>query len=368
MSRRGGRLVALGAVGLALVALLPGAAAADPGIESARARAQALSADVAELEQQAEVATEDLNAVQDRLGRVVTAAVSASERLGDLTLQARDERATTTRRVRALYMSGGSAGLYASVLRAGDISEALTRADVVGRVLRADRVGLGRTQDELAEVTAVRAELDQLAAERTRLEQQARETRALVEDLLGRRRSELAAASALVVRLVEEERARAAAAAAARAAASLATAADAPQTLPPGTPAVVVAAVTAARSRLGVPYVYAATGPDSFDCSGLTQWAYRQAGVALPRTSRQQWWVGAHPSLAELLPGDLLYWATDLANPATIHHVALYIGDGYMIHAPRTGDVVRVARVYLDGYIGATRPWGAAPMAAPPRV
>lgn len=361
MTRRGGRAVALGGAVLALVALLPGTAAADPSLEQARARAQELSADVASLEERAEIATEDLNEVQDRLGQVVTAAVSTSERLEDLTERARDERATTDRRVRALYMSGGTAGLYASVLRAGDISEALTRADVVGRVLRTERADLGRTRAEVAEVTALRAQLDELASERTRLEQRARRSQQLVEELLGQRRSELAAASALVVRLVEEERARAAAAAAARAAAALATAPEAPLTLPPGTPEVVVAAVAAARSRLGVPYVYAATGPGTFDCSGLTQWAYRQAGLALPRTSRQQWWVGPHPELDALLPGDLLYWATDTTDPASIHHVALYIGGGYMIHAPRTGDVVRVARVYLDGYIGASRPWAPAP-------
>ena len=65
---------------------------------------------------------------------------------------------------------------------------------------------------------------------------------------------------------------------------------------------------------------------------------------------------GPHPGLDELQAGDLLFWATDAADPASIHHVAMYIGDGYMIEAPHTGAVVHVTQVYLDGYIGATRP------------
>ena len=65
---------------------------------------------------------------------------------------------------------------------------------------------------------------------------------------------------------------------------------------------------------------------------------------------------GPHPSLDQLQPGDLLFWATNTADPASIHHVALYIGGGYMIEAPHTGAVVHVTPVYLDGYFGATRP------------
>jgi len=80
-------------------------------------------------------------------------------------------------------------------------------------------------------------------------------------------------------------------------------------------------------------------------------------GISLPRVAADQWNVGAHVDLAELLPGDLLFWATDPNDPATIHHVAIYIGGGMMIAAPHTGDVVKVEPVYMDGFIGATRPW-----------
>jgi cell wall-associated NlpC family hydrolase len=102
--------------------------------------------------------------------------------------------------------------------------------------------------------------------------------------------------------------------------------------------------------------VWGATGPDAFDCSGLTQWSYAHVGIQLPRVAADQWNAGPHVPLSELEPGDLLFWATDVTNPVTIHHVAMYVGAGLMIAAPHTGDVVKIQPVYMSGYIGATRP------------
>ena len=176
------------------------------------------------------------------------------------------------------------------------------------------------------------------------------------------RQEALNSASALVLRYERADMAAREAAAAARAAAALTAqnlpvSPDLPNPLPAASPSAATA-IAAARAQLGKPYQYAGNGPDTFDCSGLTRWAYAAAGVSLPRTSREQWNVGPHPALADLRPGDLLFWATDTSNPSSIHHVALYVGAGWMIQAPHTGDVVRFSRIYLDGYIGATRPPG----------
>ncbi|MES5823067.1 NlpC/P60 family protein [Streptomyces sp. RG80] len=95
------------------------------------------------------------------------------------------------------------------------------------------------------------------------------------------------------------------------------------------------AAFAAAQSQLGKPYVYGATGTASYDCSGLTSWAYAQAGVSIPRTSQAQAGYGRHLSMSELQVGDLVIFYGDL------HHVGLYAGNGQVIHAPRTGTVVR---------------------------
>ncbi|MGW2519642.1 NlpC/P60 family protein [Streptomyces sp. NPDC001617] len=96
------------------------------------------------------------------------------------------------------------------------------------------------------------------------------------------------------------------------------------------------AAFQAAQSKLGTPYVYGASGPSSFDCSGLTSWAYAQAGVSIPRTSEAQANIGTRiTSQSDLRVGDLVFFFNDL------HHVGLYAGNGQILHAPRTGTVVR---------------------------
>jgi cell wall-associated NlpC family hydrolase len=115
-------------------------------------------------------------------------------------------------------------------------------------------------------------------------------------------------------------------------------------------------AIAAARSMLGRPYQWGATGPSRFDCSGLMMWSYARAGDSIPRTSRAQYAGLPHVPLADLQPGDLVFYATNTSNPSTIHHVAMYLGDGLVIHAPHTGDVVRYAPVAMPGLIGAARP------------
>ena len=115
------------------------------------------------------------------------------------------------------------------------------------------------------------------------------------------------------------------------------------------------AAVRWALAQLGDPYRWGATGPDMFDCSGLTSSAYAAAGVSIPRVSRAQWGAGPHVAVANLLPGDLLFYADNPGDPASIHHVGMYIGNGLMVHAPHTGDVVRVASIWRESYAGATR-------------
>jgi hypothetical protein len=121
-------------------------------------------------------------------------------------------------------------------------------------------------------------------------------------------------------------------------------------------------ALTAAMSKIGRPYVWGAEGPDTFDCSGLVQWAFGQAGVRMPRVTDQQWVTGPQIPLAQAQPGDLLFWRNDPTNPGYISHVAIYWGNGKMLHAPHTGDVVKIAPVYTRNLAGVVRvsPWVAA--------
>jgi peptidoglycan DL-endopeptidase CwlO len=111
-----------------------------------------------------------------------------------------------------------------------------------------------------------------------------------------------------------------------------------------------MAALTFALAQRNRPYLWGATGPSSYDCSGLTSTAYRQAGVAIPRVSRDQAGFGEPVAFNNLAAGDLVFFG----NP--VHHVGMYFRDGMMVHAPRTGDVVRVASIWRSGYAGARRP------------
>lgn len=108
-----------------------------------------------------------------------------------------------------------------------------------------------------------------------------------------------------------------------------------PRLVPKGTSAALVA-VQAALTRIGDPYVWGATGPSSFDCSGLMVWAYKQAGQTLPRSSESQQAGGQPVSRDKLLPGDLIIYYSDA------HHVGMYVGDGYVIHASTFGVPVKV--------------------------
>jgi hypothetical protein len=117
-------------------------------------------------------------------------------------------------------------------------------------------------------------------------------------------------------------------------------------------------AVAFAYTQLGTPYKWGATGEGFYDCSGLMLKAYEQGGVPLPRTSREQWFAGARVSDPDdLQPGDLVFFAYDLTDPGTIHHVGIYIGAGNMIDAPHRGAVVTMRPAITRGdYIGAVRP------------
>jgi cell wall-associated NlpC family hydrolase len=113
-----------------------------------------------------------------------------------------------------------------------------------------------------------------------------------------------------------------------------------------------------ALTQLGKPYQWGAAGPSSYDCSGLTMQAWAQAGVTMLHWTGFQWPSGPHIPISQLRRGDLVFYATNTADPATIHHVGIYIGNGEMVDAPYTGAFVRIDSIYWPGLIGATRPAG----------
>ena len=110
------------------------------------------------------------------------------------------------------------------------------------------------------------------------------------------------------------------------------------------------AAIRYAMAQVGKSYVYGAAGPNAFDCSGLTMMAWAQAGVGLPHSSSAQYGTGTRISADELAPGDLVFYYSPIS------HVAMYIGNGLIVHAANPGAGVRVSELYSMPYVGAVRP------------
>ena len=132
---------------------------------------------------------------------------------------------------------------------------------------------------------------------------------------------------------------------------------NAPPAAPIAAPAAPVIAPTAAAqvavdtalAQQGKPYVWAGAGPDVYDCSGLTQFAYAAAGIALPHSSRTQSEIGTPVARADLQPGDLVFFYSPVG------HVGMYIGNGLMVHAPTSGSVVQIVNVDLMGGYNSAR-------------
>jgi peptidoglycan DL-endopeptidase CwlO len=356
-------LVVLAAV-LALAAPRPALGApGDQGpaaLAAARAEAARLQREVDKLDVRVETLAEAHAAVQARLDGLIQAAHRNQEDLerSELALQA--TKAAYAGDVRELYARGPLAPLEL-LLAAGDFHELAVAAGVARGLLDRDQQALASVGLATGTVRARVTELGATQAETLALRERLAAHEAAIGRLLAARRTMLAAATAEVRAQVRAEQARQEAArralvadAAARARAlGFAALADAPAPNPTA-----AAAVRAALGQVGKPYRWGATGPATFDCSGLVRFAYAGAGLPLPRTSRQQWSAGRHVQVDGLRPGDLVFWAHDPADPATIHHVGLYVGQGLMVHAPHTGAPVRVDALRPSGYAGATRPGG----------
>ncbi|WP_138758089.1 NlpC/P60 family protein [Modestobacter altitudinis] len=213
---------------------------------------------------------------------------------------------------------------------------------------------------EALEVTA-RQQAAGLASRQAAVQQQLEQAQ---QTLLG-----LEGARAAADQYAAQQTAAAARAAADQRSASHAVSAGAVTTAGAGSSAAAETAISAARRWLGTIYAWGGgslTGPSvgwgidagivGFDCSGLTRYAYAQAGVSIPRNSSAQYSALPRVSRSDLQRGDLVFWATDTSSPATIHHVALYLGDGQILEAPESGSRVRVTAMRWGGFIGGARP------------
>jgi cell wall-associated NlpC family hydrolase len=345
---------------LMLVAVSP--AQADPSLGELRTKATQLREQLDRLAVAQQLAVEDYDEAQQSLDAATTDQVIATTRLQDAERSASGAMSASAQRARALYMSGGTIGMAATVLEATSITDALTRWRALQTIVQGDATAVHVKDTVVADQAQQTADAEQARATTRQRQQRASRALAKVQATLAEQKQLLAATDSRVVELAQAERRQAEESARLQAVQLAAEAgigltwdgASDDSTAAPN--ATAARAIAAARSRLGAPYVWGATGPSSFDCSGLTQWAYRQAGLVIPRTSRQQYAALRHVPLDQLAPGDLVFYATDVSNPATIHHVGMYLGGGLSIYAPETGDVVKIGAVGYGRIIGAVRP------------
>jgi cell wall-associated NlpC family hydrolase len=357
-SRRWTPAALAGALLLAVL-LLPASASAQPApgdVAAARALQTRLQAQYDRMEQ----LTEQVNDSAEQAGRLAGAAARSREELEKVQGQLTAAQAVLDRRARDLYMNGPAAAL-APLVDAQDLGDAFRRGDIARSVLRADANAVDEVAALRAKVQAATTAADRAAAAGRAHAAAVSAKRTELTRMTAGLEAELRAAGPAVLVALQagetaDENGR-------RAAFAAWSAGLGDSGLRPGGAA--VTAVRWALAQRGVPYLWGGTGAGGFDCSGLVQAAYGVAGVDLPRTSRDQFGAGRRVPLAELVPGDLVFFASDPSDPATIHHVGMYLGGGLMVHAPHTGDVVRIASVWRSGFAGAVRLVGAGGRAKP---
>lgn len=291
-------------------------------------------AEVDRLYEQAEKATEAYNEADERADALRAEAGAARDRVARQQQRVNSLRESLGSLAGAQYRSGGLDPSLA-LLFSDDPEEYLDKASRLDRLTAHQAGRLMELQEALRELARDREE----AAGKLRdLEKSRKAVRAHKKTV----ERKLSAARRLLNSLPESE----------RAAYGRASRSGRDGMAWPGTAAASergAAAVAAARAALGRPYVWGANGPSGFDCSGLMQWSYAQAGVALPRTSQAQRYAGRQIPLSEARPGDLVIYRGDAS------HVGMYMGNGQVIHAPYPGAPVRYDPVGMMPVSSVTR-------------
>jgi cell wall-associated NlpC family hydrolase len=337
-------------------------------IEAKRKQADEAQGKLDDLQTQLEMRYEEYQQIEDDLGQtrqrisLTQTELDAANRELERSQGLLDDRASNIYR-------NGQLDIVAVVVGASSFGDFISRLDMMRRIGRNDAALVAAVKDARTKVETAKESLENREAEQIELRNESREKWDEYQKAYREQKSYLASLNQELKVLIEKERIRQEKIAKARAkaaAARLRAAASKTKNLPfdegklgAGHPEV----VAVAKKYLGVPYVWGGTTPSGFDCSGLCQYSYRQIGVSIPRTSREQFHAGPYipPDRLDLLkPGDLVFFGYD-GDPGKIHHVGMYVGDSEFIEAPAAGEVVRISsltgRINRRGdYVGACRP------------
>ncbi|WBP89242.1 C40 family peptidase [Kitasatospora cathayae] len=316
-------LTAAAATAVALSAQVAAHAAPQPNTSDVKAQ-------IDQLQQEQEQAAEKYNGAKERADQLRKQADQLQDQVARSQDQMSQLRSGLAQVAGEQYRTGGI-DPSVQLMLSSDPSGYLDKASSVQQASESQTEALKglldqqrRLDQEKAEAAAVLASLDSTTKDLNQAKADVNQKLKAAQDLL----NSLSAADRAALKAQQQQDDRA----------SRGTARVDLTNLPPASGYAAVA-VARAMSRQGSPYVWGATGPNTFDCSGLMVWSYAQAGVSLPRTSQEQGDVGTRvPSLDQAQPGDLVIYGSDR------HHVGMYIGNGMVVHAPHTGDVVKVMK------------------------
>jgi peptidoglycan DL-endopeptidase CwlO len=345
LSRRKSALaVALVTVLLSPVASAP-AAPNESDLDAARER-------LLELERDFQLVSEEYNLVRENLVSIQTKMAQTHLVVREIQQRMQKKESAAIRVATELYKAGTATVAIESVLSAKTLAEIETRLEY----LRSTQTAQSKVFDRLAVDRALLARnlrlLEDARVKAIAAEGRLTELRSQIETKIEGQQDEIRELNAAIARAERRVAARAAAAAEAAGTTAAAPVSSAPVNIKPA-PAPnprAQTAVEAALSQVGKPYQWGAAGPNSYDCSGLTMWAWAQAGISLPHNSGAQYSATPRVDRSDLVPGDLVFFGSP------IHHVAMYIGNGRTVEAPYSGEQVRIGSMARSDYVGAGRP------------
>jgi cell wall-associated NlpC family hydrolase len=349
-------------------------AVGDPSIASKQAEAQSVMNQVQQLDASLEHAVEAYNYATVKLDKVRSDLKANHAQLQVAKQSLGRAQAALAARLVSLYRSDGQNDSLSVLLGASSLDDLVNRYNTANRISAQDTHVLSEVTRFDNQVKAQEARLKHAKAEAAALVRQRASERASIQGQLASRRALLSSIQGEIVHLKQQEAARQAELRRELAARIAAQQQQAPaqaiaSTVSPVTPggdasgnggAGVVgpapppthsSVVAIAERYLGVPYRWGGASPSGFDCSGLVMYVYAQVGVSLPHSSYAQYGMGSPVSRSDLQPGDLVFFDG-------LGHVGIYVGGNAFIHAPHTGDVVKISSIsgwYASTYVGARR-------------